>query len=110
MDKWSDQAEFTSKAKVSDLKMVDRAYAVKVTAKVIDGDKTYLLEESARGKAMGTMADARRHAEKPEPTQAQTDDFNGKLQAIFASWRQGLANGDTGPMLSAWRRRMWPCA
>ncbi len=102
MDKWSDQSEFTSKAKVSDLKMVDRAYAVKVTAKVVDGDKTYLLDGVSTREGDGhKWLMLAVMPEKPEPTQAQTDDFNGKLQAIFASWRQGLANGDTGPMLAS---------
>ena len=102
MDKWSDKAEFTSKAKAGEIKMVDRAYAVRVSAKVADGDKNFLIDgvstregDGHRWLMLAVLP------EKPEPTQADTDDFNGKLQAIFASWRQGLANGDTGPMLSS---------
>ncbi len=101
MEKWGDQPVFTAQAKAGEIKMVDRAYAVRVTATIADGEKNYLLDgvstregEGHRWLMLAVLP------EKPEPSQAETEEFNSKLAALFASWREGLAKGDTGPMLT----------
>lgn len=101
MDKWGEAPLFTAAAKVTDLKLTDRDYAVHVVATVEDGDKSFTLDgvstregEGHKWLMLALLPD------KPEPSDAATSDFNKKAAAIFSAWKEGLAMGDNTPLLA----------
>jgi hypothetical protein len=101
MEKWGDKPAFTEKAKVADIKLTDRAYAVRVVANVEDGDAKYILDgvSTREGEGHKWLMLAVVPA-APEPSKAETDEFKGKLAAMFGAWQTGLAAGNGGPMLA----------